>query len=150
MPIYFHLAPILLSAGSIIEPGNFGRILRLVGPSHPLHRREMAYEAVRQGSFTDRPSRLECLFGFLTRGEAALYGSGIQGYASSVLYEIESAESDPHIADANNGVQHFGLPSFDPDVIAYYWGGWQRSPDPTAVILREVLLRQPVIVRARI
>ena len=113
MNSYFHLAPILLAPGSIIEPGNFGRLIRLHGEAHPLYRREMAYEAVRQNSFHDRVSRLDCLFCFPTQQEAELCRAHIHGYADSILYEVESAEAEPHIADMNNALQHFELPAFD-------------------------------------
>jgi len=45
------------------------------------------------------------------------------------LYEVKSNESSPHIADMNNALQNFALPAFDINVIAYYWRGWQRSPE---------------------
>jgi hypothetical protein len=150
MASYFHFAPILLAPGSVIEPGNFGRIIRLRGAAHDLYRREMAYEAVRQQHFPSRPSRLDCLFCFPTKEEAELCLLHIKGYAESILYEVESNESSPHIADMNNALQNFALPAFDINVIAYYWRGWQRSPDLQAVMLREVLLRSPVTVAHRI
>lgn len=104
MASYFHLAPILIAPGSVIEPGNFGRVIALRGEAHPLFRREMAYEDMRQKQFAHRPSRLNCLFGFLTLEEAELYRANIQGYKESVLYEVESVENGPHVADANNGI----------------------------------------------
>ena len=47
MAVYAHAAPILLASGSVIEPGNFGRIIRLQGESHTLFRREMTLQVVR-------------------------------------------------------------------------------------------------------
>ena len=110
----------------------------------------MAYEAVRASHFPSRPSRLDCLFGFASLEEAELCRKHIQGYADSVLYEVESSETDPHVADMNNALQHFELPAFDINVISYYRRGWERSPDPQAVILREVLLRSAVTVVRKI
>jgi hypothetical protein len=150
MASYFHFAPILLAPGSIIEPGNFNRIIRRHGPAHNLYRREMAYEDVRQQLFSSRPSRLDCLFCFPTMVEAELCRAHINGYVDSILYDVESNEASPHLADMNNGLQNFTQPAFDNNVIAYYWRGWQRSPDPQAVILREVLLRSAVTVRRRL
>jgi hypothetical protein len=65
-------------------------------------------------------------------------------------YEVASGEDDPHLADMNNGLLNYALETFDSNVIAYYWRGWERSPDPKAVILREVLLRSPVTVLRRL
>jgi hypothetical protein len=106
----------------------------------------MAYEVVRASHFSSRTSRLDCLFGFPTLEEAELCRAHIQGYADSVLYEVESAETAPQLADMNNGLQHFELAAFDINVISYYWRGWQRSPGPQAAILREVLLPSSVMV----
>lgn len=150
MKSYFHFAPVLLAPGSVIEPGNFGRLIRLNGAAHPLYRREMAYENLRQKHFPSRPSRLDCLFCFPTQQEAELCRAYIQGYAGSILYEVESAEAQPHIADMNNAIQHSELPTFDENLIAYYWRGWQRSPDPQATTLREVLLQSSVTIIRRI
>ena len=147
---YFHSCPTLLASGSVIEPGNFGRIIKLQGETHPLYRREMAYECLRLRFFPNCPSHLDCLFCFPTQQEAELCRKNIQGYADSVLYKGENAEVAPHVADMNNAVQNFALSAFDDNIIAYYWRGWQRSPDPQAVILREVLLRSSVIVRRTI
>lgn len=140
----------MLAPGSVIEPGNFGRIIRQHGAAHNLYRREMAYETVRQQHFQSRPSRLDCLFCFPTEEEGQLCRAHINGYADSLLYEVQSSEANPHLADMNNGLLNFALPAFDNNVIAYYWRGWQRSPDPKAVILREVLLLLPVTVLRRL
>jgi hypothetical protein len=144
MRSWFHLAPNLLAPGSIIEPGNFGRVIALVGAGHQLYRREMAYEAIRASDFNDRPSRLACLFAFPTRQEAEMCCAQISGYATSVLYEVESLEEKPHLADATYALQHYAQPVFDPRLIRCYWQGWKPSPDPKVVALREVLLRSPV------
>ena len=150
MPTLFHFARELRTLGSIIEPGNFGRIIRQQGQAHALFRREMIYEAVRQGCFPHRPSRLECLFCFPTLEEAALCRAHINGYADSVLHEVKTEETDLFVADMNNGIQHYALEHFNFNTIAYYWNGWARSPDPEAAILREVLLRGPVQIVRRI
>ena len=150
MTTYFHFAPILLGEGSIIEPGNFGRVIRLRGAAHPLYRREMAYEQMREAAFPLLPSRLDCLFCFPTLQEAELCRGHIKGYGESVLYEVESIEINSHLADMNNAIQPWDLVVFDESLIAYYWRGWMRSPDPQAVILREVLLRSSVTVLRRI
>lgn len=150
MTRYFHFAPLLLAPGSIIEPGNFGRIIRQRGAAHPLYRREMFYENIRQNLFPTMPSRLNCLFCFPTLEEAELCRVHISGYKESILYEVENSESNPHYADMNNTVQHFSLPVFDKDIAACYWRGWRQSHDPKAVIFREVLLRSPIVIIRRI
>jgi len=150
MSILFHFAREQRAAGSMIEPGNFGRIIRQSGPQHQLFQREMTYEAVRQTYFPHRPSRLDSLFCFPSLEEAALCRANIKGYENSVLHEVETNEPDLFVADMNNGIQHFALEAFAIGIIAYYWNGWVRSTDPKAAILREVLLREPVKVLRRL
>jgi len=143
MTILFHFAREQRAIGSMIEPCNFGRIILQTGASHNLFRRETVYEGIRQLHFQHRPSRLEALFCFPTFEEAQLWRAHINGYADSVLHEVETEESDLFLADMNNGIQHYAVEQFNLNVIAYYWNGWVKSPDPKAAILREVLLRRP-------
>ncbi|HXW72245.1 MAG TPA: DUF2441 domain-containing protein [Methylocella sp.] len=150
MALLFHFTREPRALGSLIVPGNFGLIIRQQGQAHPLFRREMIYEDIRRQRFRHRPSRLDCLFCFPTLEEAALCRAHINGYSNSVLYEVETTEPDFFVADMNNGIQHFDLLKFNLDTIVYYWNGWVRSPDPKAVILREVLLRGPAKVVGQI
>jgi hypothetical protein len=139
----FHFARAVHASGSFIEPGNFGRIIREQGEQHPLYRREMFYENIRQMSFPHRPSRLDCLFCFPTLDEAQRCRLHIKGYADSVLHVVATDEPADFVADMNNHIQHFALATFDPNLAAFYWLGWQQSHDPRVVVMREVLLRRP-------
>ena len=56
---FYHYSPILLKEGSVIEPGNFGRICQL-GSS--LKRREEFVETIRKEHFNTKPSRLKSIF----------------------------------------------------------------------------------------
>jgi hypothetical protein len=149
MTLYFHFAPILLAPGSVIEPGNFGRIIRLHGANHFLHRREMAYELVRQNLFPLLPSRLDCLFCFPTQQEANLCRAHIRGFADSVLYEVENTALNPHLAHMN-AIQHYQLPTFNHNLIVDYWSGQQASTAPQGAIFREVLLPSAVKVLQKV
>lgn len=150
MAIYFHLAPTLLAPGSIIEPGNFGRIVLLHGLNHQQYRREIQYEEARKTRFPDRPSRLACLFAFVTQEEAELFQRTIPGFGANVLYEIENNEQNPHVADIAYAIQPPGATEFDQKTIDYYWGGWRELGIPGAVTLREVLLRMPATILRRV
>lgn len=66
----FHSAPIRLGVGSVIMPGNFGRILAKQGVNHSLWAREMELDRVRVNSYPDRPSWLTSCFACET--EAAI------------------------------------------------------------------------------
>ena len=63
---YFYCYSLPLEVGSIIRPGNWGRILRTYTPqsstNHWLLTRELAYELVRVQGFPNKPSRFECIY----------------------------------------------------------------------------------------
>ena len=58
----YHCSPSWLEPESVIRPGNYGRILKLIGPSHSHWLREQFLEFVRIQEFPDKPSRLTCAF----------------------------------------------------------------------------------------
>ncbi|MBR2535620.1 MAG: hypothetical protein IKE66_06060 [Hyphomicrobium sp.] len=66
---YFHLSGVPLAVGSIIEPGNYGRIVRAMGWRHSFAYREMALESARLTRFAHLPSRLDAAFVLLTLEE---------------------------------------------------------------------------------
>lgn len=63
---YFYCCSLPLDVGSVIRPGNWGRIMRMYTPqSSPnawLLVRELAYELARMQSFPQKPNRFEALF----------------------------------------------------------------------------------------
>jgi len=58
---YYHCAPIALSAGSIIQPGNWGRIIRQYlssdGGTFAVGFRERILEDIRAMHYPEKPSR---------------------------------------------------------------------------------------------
>lgn len=146
MAFYYRLESDILPPGTLVQPGNYGRIVLEMGEKHGAFRREMAYEQVRIILFPHRPSRLSSLFCFVTISEALLFRKHINGFYNHHLYEVSSDEIDPFIADPNNALQHQDLPTFDFDIIKWYWQGWSAPPNLDAVILREALLRKPVTI----
>jgi hypothetical protein len=85
---YFHLSGAHLAIGSIIEPGNWGRILRFHGWRHSEALKEMALEHARLSRFKDRPSRLEGAFVFLTVDEARAFRANNSVFNSHILYRV--------------------------------------------------------------
>jgi hypothetical protein len=98
---YYHLSGGLLATGSIIEPGNWGRIIRAWGWQHPHALRELALEHARLSRFNHRPSRLESAFALMSLGEAKLFGQE-PGFEKHLLYRVslcdENAKS--HVTDS--------------------------------------------------
>ena len=59
---FYHVAPIQLEKGSIILPGNYGRIVTHTGYQHNQYGREMLLEYIRFKHYSDKPSRLHSCF----------------------------------------------------------------------------------------
>lgn len=129
----YHAAPIPLGAGSVIEPGNFGRCIQLhpIG-SHVAHR-ELAYEHVRQNSFPQKPSRLNSIFLLLSKNEAIEYRS--LNTPSSLIYEVEvlntAAKHHATYIDLVCGMQN------PPEPVSHLYrhaqSYWQESLEPFGV-----------------
>jgi hypothetical protein len=91
---YFHLAGQILAIGSVIAPGNWGRIIRQIGWQHNLAIREMALEDVRATHFQNLPSRLESVFVFLTIQGADQFRASVPGFQFHLLYRVSLLRSD--------------------------------------------------------
>jgi hypothetical protein len=123
----FHLAPVLLSPGSVILPGNYGRIITAVGLSHPLWARENILESVRQAHYPAKPSRLNACFACPTEQIARSYRTLMAAKNASsawqILYEVEKTDdrAADHRADFN-AVQPLPRRPEDMTQIAHlYW-----------------------------
>lgn len=83
----YHVAPIPLGAGSVIEPGNFGRLM----PTNPagsfFAHRESIYECIRLKEAPGKPSRLDSIFLLPTEEDARTYQA--QFDTRGIIYEVE-------------------------------------------------------------
>jgi hypothetical protein len=87
----FFLCSYPLAPGSVVEPGNWGRILRNYGLSHPnncwMPLREYVFEGVRLKSHASKPSRLTSLFLFETIQDAQEFQK-VGARPFDLLYEV--------------------------------------------------------------
>ncbi len=139
----YHLAPLRLGAGSVIEPGNFGRLLGRYMPSEKrafgnawMLSRELIFEQVRP---RDLPSRLSCCFALPTLRDVECYRALVDPNFQQVLHEV--AIVDESLA------QHRGARSFvtmQDDVVFLgttqskadkYWAGDPGEPEQGYEIL---------------
>lgn len=138
---YFHVCPILLEVGSVIKPGNFGRVIEQyrVGMLGAMAHRELSFEIVRLKHFAHLPSRMQCLFLFGSF-EAAL--NHVHSIApTNVVYEVELiGDEEPFHADM--GLFATNLPSeqypvlpFFVNLAAVYWQGKTAAPNDTSEFL---------------
>ncbi len=114
---YFHASPLPLEIGSVILPGNWGRIIRGYTNGQVdfanmwILFREQTFELVRRTEFPDKPSRLESAFLFLEEDEARQFRIN-NNRMYDLLYEVEIVDpgEKSHIGDMNlsnlaNGLQ---------------------------------------------
>lgn len=144
--IGYHFAPLRLRPGSIIEPGNWGRLLHF----HPvvqtstgktgiemLLARELAFEMVRAQRFVEKPSRMSCCFVLPTIEDAQKYRPHA---AANVLCRVEACEFDAKSHRAS--LTHCAMPEGGvalPGMIAAAEAYWQGAPGQ-AEAATEVLL----------
>jgi hypothetical protein len=139
--LHFHCAASLLAPESIIEPGNWGRIIRNAGWSHNLAAREVILEHIRGVSYPQKPSRLDALFFFDDETEARFYAASDGRHVTMMVYEIEllDASAVRHTADWRNVS---GRGPLNLDWASEYWQGVYLPPHPDPawpVACREVL-----------
>jgi hypothetical protein len=97
---FFHSCPISLGLGSVIEPGNWGRIIDLytlgdAGPSGTIFvaYRETVLESYRRERCLAKPSRLKGLFGCPDEQTIRAYHAAHT--PRNVIYEVETIEDGP-------------------------------------------------------
>jgi hypothetical protein len=158
------LAGPILAPGSIIEPGNWGRIIRTMGWRHDLAIREMALENARVLRFPHRPSRLDSVFVFLTADEARNFRSRIQAFGHHILYRVRLADPSAvsHITDNRfsgpQGALHHDWADmywrdFDPsNTVVPGIDNWATAAanSPGGLICREMLTMSRLIVEERV
>lgn len=131
---YFHLAGPILEPGSIIAPGNWGRIVRRLGWAHAFALREMALEEARILRFPDRPSRLEAAFVSPTIEEANRFRfiqGQVTGFEHHCLYRVKLLNPEALTFTTDHRlVTPSGL--LRPDWADVYWRGLdpQGIPGP--------------------
>lgn len=111
---YFHFQPNELASGAVIEPGNFGRLLRTheALPDFNLGRvfvtallcREMLWESMRLERWPKLPSRQKCVFIFPTREDADAYAVENNRDGRQILHEVELV--DPNCAQHTGFISH--------------------------------------------
>jgi len=104
VPTYFHCAPIELGPGSIINPGNWGRIFDLYeaqpGSGLPTNVfKEALLEQARLLYAPQKPSRLASAFACLTLPEAIAFRNKHQ--KTNIIYEVRPTVPNPnmHLGD---------------------------------------------------
>ncbi len=145
----FHLCPVRLAIGSVILPGNWGRVIRRSGWGHTRALPEIALELVRQAKSPTLPSRLDCAFAFLTISEARLFWAEQRGRSPfDVLYRVSLADlaAPTFVTDWSRVTPNGGVSSAWADD---YWseppGIEGHSPTPIGSVVQMPALRRKVL-----
>lgn len=137
--ILYHCAPIPLRAGSVIEPGNWGRLIDRYesdnGQVQVNALNEIALEFARQTYAPSKPSRLNCLFVIEDEEGARVYRDAHQ--PAGLIYKVEPVEAfgPVHIGNYTFPVQtHLGR--YVPQTFARFRSYWVDEASEN----REVLI----------
>lgn len=119
---FFHVCTLILEPGSIIKPGNFGRVIQLYRQRdlNILPTRELCFEIVRLKQYPDKPSRLSCLFLSPTLEHAVRY---VRNHCfSSLIYEVEIIDPNVRIFHGEMSLLAAGMPDESTPVIPHLMG----------------------------
>lgn len=145
---YFHGNSTPLGAGSVILPGNWGRIIRNLGWTHPFALREALFEHVRQTEFPNAVSRLECAYFFDNEPDAERYRAEPSHIQTMLLYEVELVDPQARqFATDYRRVNPHG--PVDTEWVRAYWRG-EMLPPEGALSYREILSVTPLRVVRRL
>lgn len=143
----FHCCSTPLGPGSIILPGNWGRIVGKLGFAHGAALRELVLEDVRAREFPSLPSRLACAFAIETLEDAIAYRNAAA--LVSLIYEVDFVDpaASHHQTDyaliAPSGALNL-------DWARAYWRGSQAIPSDGRPQRTEILTMSPLRILARI
>lgn len=124
----YHCAVLPLGAGSIICPGNWGRIKRRFEKDGASLLRESVLEDIRKREFPSKPSRLDCAFGCQTEAHARAYRD--RHAPTSLIYRVALVEpkAPTHLGDFELVIRGFaGLNGIE-EIARAYWKGGASSP----------------------
>ncbi|HZV61489.1 MAG TPA: hypothetical protein VFF75_03660 [Methylophilaceae bacterium] len=145
---YFHVAPIKLSKGSVIEPGNYGRIINqyVLNSGVPANgytlARETLLESVRATKYVDKPSRLTSAFVFDDPHVAVQQVQNGVLQNTSIVYRVK-------ILNERGGMHRagFNLINFPPEGTTfrpYYLSVAEKYWQGEAIEIAEMLVDSPL------
>lgn len=130
---FFHACPLILEVGSIIKPGNWGRIIKTYqsdrAPWH-LAVRELCYENVRLEQHSEKPSRFSSIFLFDCHAHA--FNHVQINDPTCILYEVALTDEDETLFHGDMALTNVfpedpvrGIP-FYTEQAHQYWVGLQE------------------------
>jgi hypothetical protein len=136
---YFHVCPIMLDVGSIILPGNWGRVVKMYNRQgiNEVFFREYCLEKMRVSDFSDKPSRLDCVFACPDLEGAKQYKK-LLNLNTSLIYEVcPTEEHKIHFGDYAKVIPHHNVFTECDRVFREYWMSHE-------IVHKEVLIGGPI------
>jgi hypothetical protein len=153
--VWFHSCPILLGPGSLILPGNYGRVIEARGTDHPHWKREALLEEIRAAEFREKPSRLSATFSCPTLESACAYRHAMAlkgGFQFQRIYKVEKFVPDApeHCADFNTVELLPRRNDTCEDAARLYWRSalWTNVLEYPGIRLAEIVTSSPLRVKA--
>jgi hypothetical protein len=151
MPLY-HSSPSLLAPGSIVLPGNYGRIIKMLGKKHPCWGRERVLEEVRKQRYSAKPSRLASTFSCTNLDTAHFYMRSPSPKGGTtlypVLYEVEKVDQGAveHRGDFNVVQPLARRPETMGEIATMYWEAslWTAVADAPGIRCEEMITASPL------
>lgn len=108
MTTYFHFTSVRLAPGSVIEPGNYGRVIRCYPHDGQAANGwklavELAFESQRLVMDRELPSRLDSCFVFEDVHQAHAMKASM-GFHFNLLYEVELVDANARVHRADLGL----------------------------------------------
>ncbi len=145
----FHSAPLKLAPGSVVLPGNWGRIIRAIGERHDRWHQEVVLEQVRAARYAHLPSRLDACFACANEEALRFYvrHANKDNPCPPVLYEVQKVEPE-----ANEHRTDFNLISANKpgetieENAERYWRGdfWYEIAEAPGMRCEEVVTTSPL------
>ena len=153
--IFFHSSPTLEPAGNVVRPGNWGRIVRKKGKTHPYWEAEPVFERIRQERYGHLPSRLNSAYGCPTQAQLEFFVRvGLRNDARAhYLYAVEKLEPDApqHIADYSLMTINVAGETLDGQAERYWQGEFRyKIADDPGMICEEIITSSPLVILEQI
>lgn len=141
---YYHMCQIPLEKGSIIKPGNYGRMLEYdKGRNLIIYNREIILEGIREKLCPEKPSRLHCCFICDDIKSTSIFFQ--HDFVTCLCYEVEIVDASAKMyrtsAQYISDLQQVYTKEWADSRAVEYWE-WNESKDD--VFPMEVLTSSPI------
>lgn len=134
---YFWGGSVLLEPGSVVAPGNWGRIVSMWA-GHTARTQELVFEGTRHREFSNMPSRFKAAFAFRTESDLSQFLAAANR-TLDVAYEVELADPAQATLEADIDLVSGAGTLADMEARARaYWSG-QQIGGPREVVTLSAL-----------